>query len=330
MSYNNSSFEFDGGPNSQETEERDGIDVSKHNVINDDPERNNDETVMLTPNAIPKIQFHAHQVHFFARNPTVSEETALIQGDQNDSQISYFVKPSELYSKFSKFKFMHASIALSDLLHKIVYTSLVASFVLFARSYLECDATNSLMILYAVISCCLLTSATFMICMDVCFRKLSIIITCSLVYLIGISIISWLSGNFKESSACRWWSIFALYLVCFGEAGTRTALPEFSMIHFASGELDRHNVYIWRFHWLSNMFLILAIAIITAVQQKYTFEVGYYICIAICLAEFTLFMLSFRNYKKSQLSHSSSLRFIWNIMKEAREIKEGSRKAKRR
>ena len=312
MSYNNGSFEFDRGQNSQGTEERDGMDDKGK----DNPEEG-------------KIQFHAHQVHFFTRNHAASEETALIQVDKDNAHVSYFVRPSE-HPKFSKFKLMHASIALSDLLHKIVYTSLVASFVLFARSYLECDATNSLMILYAVISCCLLTSATFMICMDVCMRKTSIIITCSLVYLIGISIISWLSGNFRESSACRWWSIFALYLVCFGEAGTRTALPEFSMIHFASGELDRHNVYIWRFHWLSNMFMIVAIATITAVQQKYTFEVGYYICIGICLAEFTLFMSSFRSYKKSQLSHSSSLRFLWKIVNEAREIQRGSRKAKKR
>eukprot|EP00112_Aurelia_sp_Birch-Aquarium-sp1_P018553 Seg444.10 transcript_id=Seg444.10/GoldUCD/mRNA.D3Y31 product="Solute carrier family 15 member 4" protein_id=Seg444.10/GoldUCD/D3Y31 len=321
MSYNNSGFEFCGGQNSQETVEKDDrggpADVQQ------------DEPRIPSDNATPKIEFHGHRVHFFTRNPVASEETALIQEDQGNAYISTTTSksPSKVSSKF---RFMHASIALSDLLHKIVYTSLVASFVLFARSYLECDATNSMMILYAVISCCLLTSATFMICMDVCLRKLSIIITCSLIYLIGISIISWLSGNFRaESSACRWWSIFALYLVCFGEAGTRTALPEFGMIHFANGELDRYNVYLWRFHWITNLFLIVAVATITAVQQKYKFEEGYYVCIGVCFAGFILFMVPFRSYKKSQLLHSSSLRCIWNIINEARDIKRGSRKIKR-
>ena len=279
--------------------------------------------------AVTTVDVQGGHVHYFRRNPNPSEQTSLLPQEKEQPTITYFVKSSNTDEVFKRFKQLLACVALSDCLHKIVYFCLVADFILFAETYLQCDARSSIIFSYAVVSCCLLMSAAFLVCIDLGIKRFRIILVGFIGYIIGISALSGLNASVSNRS-CRWWSILALFLICFGEASTRTALPEFTIMSPSQNGKEKQKAYAWKLHWASNLLIILSVAVVTAIDQNLNFETGYYVSTAVVVLSFALFLVPLKHYKQRPTSHSGSLKVLHNILAEANEVKKRLQKISKR
>ena len=275
-----------------------------------------------------KIDRTSNRVHYFRRNPAQqTEETSLLES-QSEVNVAYFVQPKHENSAFKMFRRKHICVTLADYLHKLVYICLIANFILFARSYLECSIVNSMVTTFAVVICCTLTSAAFIFFIDILPKKLAFVFIGFFSYLIGLGLMVWIAKSALKHMPLRWCSVLALFLVCLGEAATKTSLPELGNAHSTQEEIGKTRQFVWRQHWISNLVFLIIICIITAIQQNVNFEVAFCISIGLILMAFVLFLVPFKQYKVYQVSHTGTFRLVWNILKEARKVKQSLHRSK--
>ena len=263
-----------------------------------------------------------NRVRFFRRHQNQTEESSLLQG-QDEVNVAYFIKPKNEDYAFQRFKRQHSCIVLADSLHKIVYICLIANFLLFARRYLECNSVNSMITSLAVVVCCTLTVAAFILISDILPRKLPFIFLGFFAYIVGLALLIKITAGGLTKTSREWCSVLALFLVCFGEAALRTVLPEFGLLP-SSHEVRKGQQFIWKMHWVSNLVIITIACIITAIQQNTNFDAAFYISIFMILIAFLLFMVPLRQYELNQGSNAGTLQLVWNILREAREVKQGT------
>jgi len=263
----------------------------------------------------------ANRVRYFKRHQSHTEQTSLLQS-HDDVNVAYFTKPRNEDYALRRFKKQHSCILVSDYLHKIVYICLIANFLLFARGYLDCNPSTSMISSLAVVVCCTLTSAALVLISDVLPRKLPFIFFGFITYIAGLPFLVWIADGGLKTTALRWCGVFALLLVCFGEAALRTMLPEFGLLPLPQGE-RKGKQFAWKMHWGFILAFITIACIITAVQQNVNFDVAFYISMAMIVVAFLVFMIPFKQYAGDQGSHSGTLRLVWNVFREAREVKQG-------
>ena len=267
-----------------------------------------------------KLDTSANRVRFFRRNPHLTEESSLLE-NQSNITVAYFIKPREDDYVFLRFRKQHSCISLSDSLHKIVYLCLIANFLLFARRYLECNAVDSMIASLAVVICCTLTSGAFILIRDIIPRKLPFIFLGFLTYLFGLVVLVRITIGGLARTTWQWCTVFALFFVCFGEAALKTVLLELGLLP-SPLEVSKGKQFAWKMHWVSNLVIVSMACIVTAIQQNVDFGVALYICICLILVAFVLFMVPFKQYAVGQRSPSGTLQLVWNILREAREVKK--------
>ena len=267
-----------------------------------------------------------NRVRFFRRHENQTEESSLLQ-DQDEANVSYFIRPKNEDYAFQRFKRQHSCIVLADSLHKIVYICLIANFILFAIRHLECNSVNSMITSLAVVVCCTLTVAAFILIRDILPRKSPFIFLGFFTYIVGLAVLIKITDGGLTKTSRQWCSVLALFLVCFGEAALRTVLPECGLLP-SSEEVRKEQQFIWKMHWVSNLVIIIIACVITAIQQNVNFDVALYISICMILIAFLLFMVPFKQYAFNQGPNAGTLRLVWNILREAREVKQGTQKEK--
>lgn len=269
-----------------------------------------------------KLDQTTDRVRFFRRHQNYSEETSLLQ-EKGEVSVSCFIKVKQDHGHVSnQFKQRHVCVALSDCMHKVVYTSLIANFVLFSKTYLECSTVNSIVGTYAVVTCFTLLSAAFTFIRDVFPYKLPIILLGFISYLISLPILIWVTNSVTKGIAMQWWSILAIFLVCFGEAATRSALPEMGVASKAEKESSNQRNLVWKLHWIANLIILVATGFITAAGQNVHFDLAFYVSISAVVLSFGLFLIPIKQYKGAQIVHTGALQLVWNICKEAKQVKQ--------
>lgn len=260
----------------------------------------------------------ANRVHFFRRVQNQTEDTSLLV-DSHET-VSYFVQPTSGYNhSFKRFRKTYISVTLSDCLHKIVYYSLVANFVLYARKCLSLNAVESVTSSYGLVICFMLLSAGIVVLRDFSSKKLPLIFLGFTVYIIGLSILVWATQNISKE--VKWSSIIALFLVCFGEGVVRSVLPELGSATTWKEGIENRKKLVWRMHWITNAFVVIAIGFITALEQNFNFNLAFCIRITLVLLGFVLFLMPIKQYKVEHVSNAGTLRLALNVLKEAKHVK---------
>lgn len=312
MSDNLSIQHINGGDQGELQNDNDTYHVNYGLEISSDSDSVDSPTVMREE-AAAKIDSRASKVHFKKKTSktSASEKTSLV--DQNSVTVSFFVERN--------IKKVYSGIAFADLLHRIVYLSLVANFVLFSQSYLSCSPQNSVILINVFISCCLITSAVSAIVVQSWYKLLTSTVIGFSVYVVGVLLIAVLSVRLPESKSSQLWSILAFFFICIGEAATRTNIFEIQLTQFSHGEMEQHKQYTRWFFWLSNGIAVMALAMVTGLEQYRHFSIALYLCLATAALGCISFVIPWKQYKRSQVSSVSSLKLLFKIIHEAKIVK---------
>eukprot|EP00794_Sanderia_malayensis_P007255 gene7255-8063_t len=247
-----------------------GIDDAHHQQhinygldLSEEPQIHHDLPVKCPDEEATAIYDHGTAAVHFKKSAN-SEKTALLK----DSGVSVSIFVNEKLQK------IYTCITVADCLHRIVYTTLVANFILYASKYFDSTPKNVLILAYAFISVCAIFTAVSTVMIKSWHRLLHAIMIAFASYIIGVLITAVLTSSTVVNKKLYLWNVLAFLLICTGEAVTRTSIPLFWMMQDSSNNMEQHASFTYKLYWITTMLALILIAIITAAQQFKNFAIA--------------------------------------------------------
>lgn len=221
-------------------------------------------------------------------------------------------------------KKVYSAIALADIFQKVVYTTIITSFVLYAFTYLDCTYEHSLIVYFIFAVCSWITAATVNLFAEHFMIRRTAIVVGFVIYFFGVAGLTGLSAHILDGPfILRYLTVIPLYLICFGEGLCKTFVGDFGHDQFSETRLsEKLHSYTTKLYWIGHLFALVLIAFLLGIMEFASYEVGLGLC-CVCLgAGFMSFCIGWSKFKRPEKSKVNVLKLLYNIITEAKAVKK--------
>lgn len=243
----------------------------------------------------------------------VDEQTPLLQYKQpNNVIIHHFqhVHPKQMYT----------AITLTDIFQKIVFTTIITSFLLFASSFLGCEYVSVLQTYFIFTSFLWLVTAVANQFVDAFLSKYTIIIG-FMIFLSGSAILTIFTSNTLHLKLPKLMVLLPLFLICIGEGVCKTFSAEFGSVQFNNIQLPSTNkfqTFTNVLFWIGNTCAVLLILFFLAICEIYNFQVAIGLCCVCLIIAMLCFGIGWKSFRKPDEKKSAGLGLLLSIISNAR------------
>ena len=219
---------------------------------------------------------------------------------------------------------VYSAITLADIFQKVVYTTIVTSFVLYAFTYLDCTYEDSLLVYFIFSICSWITSATVNLFAEHFLSRRNAIAIGYLLYFLGVATLAGLSAHMYDGvEIIRYVAILPLYFICIGEGLCKTFIGDFGHDQFAENRLsDTLRSYTSKLYWIGHACALFLIAFLLGIVEFANYEIGLGLCCVCLAAGFLSFYLGWKKFRKPSCKKVNALKLLCSIVSEARTVRK--------
>lgn len=245
----------------------------------------------------------------------LSESTPLITSAANVT----ISNPLQVRSVYKRQKQVYSAVTLADIFLKVVYTTIITSFLMFCYLYVDIPYEGSLAAFYSFsifsgLLLCIINLNT-----DYCSSKQRIIAIGFLVYVLGLATLAAVSAYLLEvPKKYQYLCIIPLLLISIGDSVCKCCIGDFTHTQFAGEKIsEKLNAYLIKLFWIGHVGAFCIVILLLGILEYTRFDLGYGLCSVCILAGLVAFCSAWSQYEEPQLHKSSFVKLVWSILKEA-------------
>lgn len=248
------------------------------------------------------------------QNEEISERTPLTSAPNVTIN-----NPHQARKLYKRQKQIYSAVTLADIFLKVVYTTILTSFLMFCYSYINMPYEDSLVAFYTFSLFSGLLLCVMNLNTDYCSSKQRTIAIGFLIYLLGLGSLSAISSYlFKVPRKYHYLCIVPLVLVSVGDSICKCCISDFTHTQLAGEKIsEKLNAYLIKLFWIGHIGAFFILILLLGILEYTRFDLGYGLCSVCILAGLVAFCSAWTQYEEPPVNKSSVLKLIWTILSES-------------